>query len=129
MVLAREGGTTFLAQGVPEVDVLRLRLPWFFCRDSPTAHQGGRVEDRVRFEQATAKDFPGDGYDLACFFDSRHDMGDLRGAAEYTRQKLKADGTVLLPSSTDVAARDCLRSVLLRDPTRCGEARRSRARS
>src|SRR3984957_2741408 len=34
------------------------------------------VADRVKFEVAKAKDFPGNGYDLATFFDCLHDMGD-----------------------------------------------------
>jgi 2-polyprenyl-3-methyl-5-hydroxy-6-metoxy-1,4-benzoquinol methylase len=54
------------------------------------------VEDRVTFEMATAKDFPGSGYDLICFFDCLHDMGDPVGAAAYAREALSEDGTVML---------------------------------
>jgi SAM-dependent methyltransferase len=54
------------------------------------------VEDRVTFETAAAKDFPGSGYDLICFFDSLHDMGDPVGAAAYAREALAKDGTVML---------------------------------
>lgn len=61
------------------------------------------VDDRVAFEIATAKDFPGDGYELVCFFDALHDLGDPVGAAAHTRQALSEDGTVLLvePSAGD----------------------------
>jgi 2-polyprenyl-3-methyl-5-hydroxy-6-metoxy-1,4-benzoquinol methylase len=53
------------------------------------------VEDRTNFEVAGAKEYPGT-YDLICFFDCLHDMGDPAGAAAYAREHLDADGTVLL---------------------------------
>ena len=56
----------------------------------------GEVADRVRFVQATAKDYPGQDYDLICFFDCLHDMGDPVGAAQHAYQTLKPDGTILL---------------------------------
>jgi SAM-dependent methyltransferase len=56
----------------------------------------GGVADRVTFAQATAKDYPGRDYDLICFFDCLHDMGDPVGAARHAYQALKPDGTVLL---------------------------------
>jgi hypothetical protein len=37
------------------------------------------VGDRVQFTQATAQDFPGSDFDLVCFFDCLHDMGDPLG--------------------------------------------------
>ena len=54
------------------------------------------VGDRVRFEVAAAKAFPGDHYDLIAFFDCLHDMGDPVGAARHVRQALAPDGTWLL---------------------------------
>ena len=54
------------------------------------------VNQRARFEVATAKDFPGEGYDLVCLFDALHDMGDPVGAARRIRQALAPDGTLLL---------------------------------
>jgi 2-polyprenyl-3-methyl-5-hydroxy-6-metoxy-1,4-benzoquinol methylase len=53
------------------------------------------VEDRTRFEVAGAKNYPGT-YDLICFFDCLHDMGDPVGIAAYCRDHLERDGTVLL---------------------------------
>lgn len=53
------------------------------------------VADRTSFEVATAKDYPGT-YDLICFFDCLHDMGDPVGIARYAREHLEPDGTVLL---------------------------------
>ncbi len=54
------------------------------------------LADRVSFEVATAKTFPGTGYDLVSIFDSLHDMGDPVGAAAHVRQALAPDGTWLL---------------------------------
>jgi SAM-dependent methyltransferase len=54
------------------------------------------VAERATFKQATAKDFPDDDYDLICYFDCLHDMGDPVGAAQHAYQALKPDGTVLL---------------------------------
>jgi len=57
------------------------------------ADQG--VGDRARFEVATAQDFPG-SYDLVCFFDCLHDMGDPVGACAHVRSALASGGTLLL---------------------------------
>jgi len=54
------------------------------------------VAGRVRFEVATAKDFPGRDYDLVAVFDCLHDMGDPAGAAAHVKQSLKADGSWLI---------------------------------
>jgi SAM-dependent methyltransferase len=59
------------------------------------AAQAG-LADRVTFEAATAKNFPGHDYDLIAFFDCLHDMGDPVGAAAHTRKALKSDGTMML---------------------------------
>lgn len=54
------------------------------------------VGDRATFEVADAKGYPANGFDLICYFDCLHDMGDPVGAARHARQALAADGTVLL---------------------------------
>lgn len=61
------------------------------------------LSDRVRFEVASAADFPGTGYDLVCIFDALHDMGDPVSAAAHIRGALASDGTWLLvePSAGD----------------------------
>jgi 2-polyprenyl-3-methyl-5-hydroxy-6-metoxy-1,4-benzoquinol methylase len=53
------------------------------------------VSGRTQFEVATAATFPG-RYDLICFFDCLHDMGDPVGAARHAREHLAPGGTVLL---------------------------------
>jgi len=62
---------------------------------SERAAEGG-VTERTEFVQASAKNFPGNDYDLICYFDCLHDMGDPVGAARHAYESLKADGTVLL---------------------------------
>ncbi len=54
------------------------------------------VSDRVTFDLARAKDYPGDGYDMVAFFDSLHDMGDPVGAARHVLGSLKSDGVWMI---------------------------------
>jgi SAM-dependent methyltransferase len=54
------------------------------------------LADRVRFEVASAKDYPGRGFDLVACFDCLHDMGDPIGAAAHVRASLADDGTWLV---------------------------------
>lgn len=54
------------------------------------------VTGRATFTTATAKGYTERNFDLICFFDCLHDMGDPVGAARHARQALKDDGTVLL---------------------------------
>jgi SAM-dependent methyltransferase len=65
------------------------------ARASELAAQAG-VGDRVRFEVASAVEFPGDGYDLVAHFDCLHDLGDPLGAASRVRSALDTDGTWLI---------------------------------
>jgi 2-polyprenyl-3-methyl-5-hydroxy-6-metoxy-1,4-benzoquinol methylase len=53
------------------------------------------VADRIACETATATSYSG-RYDLICFFDCLHDMGDPVGIASYAREHLNPDGSVLL---------------------------------
>ncbi|MFN8533622.1 MAG: methyltransferase domain-containing protein [Dehalococcoidia bacterium] len=54
------------------------------------------VTDRVIFETASAADYPGEQFDLIAFFDCFHDLGDPNRAAQWARQALATDGTVML---------------------------------
>jgi 2-polyprenyl-3-methyl-5-hydroxy-6-metoxy-1,4-benzoquinol methylase len=54
------------------------------------------VSANTRFEVATAKAYPGTGFDLVTFFDCLHDMGDPAGAAAHVRQSLKPDGSWMI---------------------------------
>src|SRR6476620_10091033 len=54
------------------------------------------VADRVTFEVAKAKEFPGRDYDFVAVFDCLHDMGDPVGAAAHVRQSLAKNGTWMI---------------------------------
>jgi SAM-dependent methyltransferase len=60
------------------------------------AAQKAGLGDRVRFEVASAKSYPGNDYDLVTVFDCLHDMGDPVGAAAHVRQSLRKDGTWMI---------------------------------
>jgi 2-polyprenyl-3-methyl-5-hydroxy-6-metoxy-1,4-benzoquinol methylase len=67
------------------------------------AHEAG-ISERATFEAAGAKEYDG-AYDLICFFDCLHDMGDPVGIAAYAREHLNPDGTVLLVEPFALAER------------------------
>jgi SAM-dependent methyltransferase len=54
------------------------------------------VSDRVVFEAASAKEYPGHDYDLVCVFDCLHDMGDPVGASAHVRETLAPDGVWMI---------------------------------
>lgn len=54
------------------------------------------ASSNLRFEVASAKEFPGRNYDLIACFDCLHDMGDPVGAARHVRQALAPDGTWMI---------------------------------
>ena len=54
------------------------------------------VGDRIQFEVASAKSFPGKDYDFVTFFDCLHDMGDPAGASTHVHGRLKKDGTWMI---------------------------------
>ena len=54
------------------------------------------VDDRVRFEVASAASYPGGDYDLVTVFDALHDMGDPVGAARHVLASLAPDGTWMI---------------------------------
>jgi 2-polyprenyl-3-methyl-5-hydroxy-6-metoxy-1,4-benzoquinol methylase len=54
------------------------------------------VSDRVTFEVAKSKEYPGEDYDFVTFFDCLHDMGDPVGAATHVKNSLKKDGTWMI---------------------------------
>jgi ubiquinone/menaquinone biosynthesis C-methylase UbiE len=54
------------------------------------------IADRVTFEVAKAKEYPGKDYDFVAVFDCLHDMGDPVGAAAHVRRSLAKDGTWMI---------------------------------
>ncbi|MEO1242822.1 MAG: class I SAM-dependent methyltransferase [Pseudomonadota bacterium] len=68
-------------------------------RSIETCRQRARAEgvrDNLHFDVATSKNFPGTDYDLICYMDCLHDMGDPLGAAQHAFNALKSGGSVLL---------------------------------
>jgi 2-polyprenyl-3-methyl-5-hydroxy-6-metoxy-1,4-benzoquinol methylase len=60
-----------------------------------TAKDAG-LADRVTFEVAAAKNYPGDNYGLVTFFDCLHDMGDPTGASAHVLSTLAPDGSWMI---------------------------------
>jgi SAM-dependent methyltransferase len=60
------------------------------------AAEAAGVSDRVTFAVADARAFPGEDYDLICFFDCLHDMGDPLGAAKRASAALGKFGSALI---------------------------------
>jgi 2-polyprenyl-3-methyl-5-hydroxy-6-metoxy-1,4-benzoquinol methylase len=58
------------------------------------AEQG--VTANLAFEVKTASEFDGEGFDLVCFMDCLHDLGDPVGALARCRKALRPDGKVML---------------------------------
>jgi ubiquinone/menaquinone biosynthesis C-methylase UbiE len=54
------------------------------------------IANRITFDVAKAKEFPGKEYDFVAVFDCLHDMGDPVGAATHVRQSLAKDGTWMI---------------------------------
>ena len=54
------------------------------------------VGEQAIFDVTSAAEYAGEGYDLICFFDCLHDMGDPVTAARHAAQALSSDGTVML---------------------------------
>ncbi len=70
-----------------------------------SAREAG-LSERVTFDVAAADGYPGSAYDLVCFFDCLHDMGDPVGALRHARSTLAPDGRVMLvePHAGDTVA-------------------------
>jgi ubiquinone/menaquinone biosynthesis C-methylase UbiE len=54
------------------------------------------VAHRINFEVASAKDYPGEGYDLVMIFDALHDMGDPVGAVAHIKETLAPEGALMI---------------------------------
>ncbi len=84
-----------LAQAFPEARItgFDFHAPSITTSEERVAEAG--VAERTSFAVADAKGYDGT-YDLICFFDCLHDMGDPVGIARHALEHLADDGTVLL---------------------------------
>jgi SAM-dependent methyltransferase len=88
--------TVILAQAYPRSTFVGYDAhPESIAAADKAAAEAG-VADRVRFEVAEAASFGGTGFDLVCFFDALHDMGDPVGVLAHTRTTLAEHGTVMV---------------------------------
>ena len=88
--------TVLLGQAWPEAEVVGFDAHAPSVRTARQRAQEATGVENVRFEVASAKSFPGEGYDLVTFFDCLHDMGDPVGAARHVRRSLAPDGTFMV---------------------------------
>lgn len=88
--------TVLMAQAYPKSTLAGFDYHPDSIRLAREAAARAGVSDRVTFEVAKAKDFPGKGYDFITFFDCLHDMGDPEGAARHVREALTPDGTWMI---------------------------------
>jgi 2-polyprenyl-3-methyl-5-hydroxy-6-metoxy-1,4-benzoquinol methylase len=88
--------TILMAQAYPNSTIIGFDFhPQSIELARQRADQAG-VGDRVRFDVAKAKEYPGKDYDFVTFFDCLHDMGDPKGAAAHVRETLKPSGTWMI---------------------------------
>lgn len=85
-----------IAQAFPRAGVIGYDVhPESVAVATRRAREAG-VADRVRFEVASAQDYPARDLDLVCALDALHDMGDPIGAARHVRRSLRPDGAWLV---------------------------------
>jgi len=88
--------TIILAQAFPKSTFFGFDYHGPSIQIARAAAAAAGVGDRVTFDVASSKNFPGSDYDLVAFFDCLHDMGDPVGASAHVLQSLKADGTWMI---------------------------------
>ena len=88
--------TIIMAQAYPHSEFIGFDYHEPSIVHARKAAQNSGLGNRVRFEVASAKTYPGSNYDLVTVFDCLHDMGDPVGAAAHVRESLKQDGTWMI---------------------------------
>jgi len=88
--------TLLMAQAYPSSEFVGFDYHAASVEHARAAAAQAGLQDRLRFEVASAKQYPGRGYDLVCMFDCLHDMGDPVGAAAHVLSTLTEDGTWMI---------------------------------
>jgi SAM-dependent methyltransferase len=88
--------TIIMAQAFPRSDFVGFDYHQASIEHARQAAGAAGLDGRVSFAVASAKQYPGDGYDLVAMFDCLHDMGDPVGAAAHVRETLTPDGTWMI---------------------------------
>lgn len=88
--------TIVMAEAYPESHFVGYDLHEPSIRLARERARAAGIGDRLRFEVAAATDFPHGPYDLVCFMDAFHDLGDPVGAATRSLETLADGGTLML---------------------------------
>lgn len=88
--------TLIMAQAFPASTFIGYDYHEESIRHAREAAREQGLDRRVRFEVASAKEFPDRDLDLVAMFDCLHDMGDPVGASQHVRRSLRPDGSWLI---------------------------------
>jgi SAM-dependent methyltransferase len=88
--------TVLMAQAYPRSSFVGSDYHDASIRTARERARDAGVDDRVRFEAASATTYTGTGYQLVTTFDALHDMGDPLGAARHVYSTLAQDGTWMI---------------------------------
>ncbi len=88
--------TLLMAQAYPRSEFVGFDYHQASIEHARVAAAEAGLDGRVSFEVTSAKQYPGDGYDLVAMFDCLHDMGDPVGAAAHVLGTLADDGTWMI---------------------------------
>jgi SAM-dependent methyltransferase len=86
--------TIMMAEAFPASTFVGVDYHEESVRRANAAAEAAGVAERVQFHVSDAGSYTG-GYDLVCFFDAVHDMGDPVGALAHARESLTPGGVVL----------------------------------
>lgn len=92
-----------IAEAYPNSMVIGIDAHEASITTAMTRAAGAGIGANLKFEQALAKTYTETDFDLICFMDCLHDMGDPVGAARHAYDALKPGGTLLLvePAAND----------------------------
>ena len=88
--------TVILAEAFPESTFFGYDNHKASIENAAAKAEAAGLSDRVTFVTENATSFPDNRYDLICFFDCLHDMGDPHGAMKRASETLADDGSVLI---------------------------------
>lgn len=88
--------TILLAQSFPNSTLVGIDPDEASLAKARQASREAEVDERVTFQVATADEDVGGQWDLICFFDAFHHLGDPATAARRVRDSLADDGTLML---------------------------------
>lgn len=88
--------SVLLAEAFPNSVVTGFDTHGASLEEARAEAEAAGVSGRVAFHRADAQSYPAGGFDLICFFDTLHDLGDPVGAARHALRALADDGTLMV---------------------------------